>query len=762
MVNINLTAYVSILSLTLIASQAAASNGHISKSRSRFNRISTFPVYLNNLDLASESVAEIIDAADDGNVLVYTDSEQGTLGFIDIHDPNHPSPLGIVPLSGEPTSVSIVGPYALVGVNTSESFIQPTGHLAVVDINKQVIITTIALAGQPDSVKVSPDRRYCAVVIENERDETITVNGVEGGLPQAPAGLLQIVDIWRSRNPKNWSIRNVDLTGLANYAEEDPEPEFVDINRQNLAVVTFQENNHLAIVDLKKAKIRYDFNAGTVDLKGIDTTEDRLISLTESLSDVPREPDAVTWLDPFRFATANEGDLFGGSRGFSIFSRRGRLLFDSGNELERIAVKHGHYLDDRSGNKGTEPEAITFGRFRGRGYIFVGTERSNFVAVYRDHRSARPEFLQILPVGLGPEGLLAIPHRNLLVVSSEVDDPTYGVRATVQIYKLGQRAPYPSIVSANNEQGSPIPWASLSGMTPLPHNEDTVLAVSDSYFAESKVFTINTRERPAVITKAITITGGTGNYDPEGIAVAPDGTYWIASEGDGNATRANRILQITPAGKILSEIGLPYTIEACRAASENTGSLGAGFEGLTIVGNERDYKLYIAQQRGWDYTSTDCESLDDDHENANVGEPRHSRIWIYDPDAQEWSHIAYELEPVPEIASWVGLSEISRSPHGDFVFIERDNRSGDFATLKTLVLVKASAFEDSRITRQEKNIVDLQPQLKSTNGWITDKPEGVAITPRGQVFVVTDNDGADGWSGETWFLRLGKFRRLFR
>ena len=48
--------------------------------------------------------------------------------------------------------------------------------------------------------------------------------------------------------------------------------------------------------------------------------EDDVIRLTGSLEDVPREPDAVTWIDETHVATANEGDWMGGSRGFSIFS----------------------------------------------------------------------------------------------------------------------------------------------------------------------------------------------------------------------------------------------------------------------------------------------------------------------------------------------------------------------------------------------------------------------------------------------------------
>ncbi len=52
-----------------------------------FNRIATFPVYLNT-DINLETVAEIIDASKDGKTLVYTDSQIKKLGFVDIKKPD--------------------------------------------------------------------------------------------------------------------------------------------------------------------------------------------------------------------------------------------------------------------------------------------------------------------------------------------------------------------------------------------------------------------------------------------------------------------------------------------------------------------------------------------------------------------------------------------------------------------------------------------------------------------------------------------------
>lgn len=745
------------------ADAGASRSSHGSPARS-FKRVATLPNYLNNASANDETVSEIVASTADGNTLLYTDGELGELGFVDATRASAPTPMGKLALGGEPTSVSVLGNrFALVGVNTSESLVSPSGHVAVVDVARQLVVHTIPLGGQPDSLAISPDGSLAAVAIENERDEEVFVAGVEGGLPQAPAGFLAIIDL-QGRKPNTWSLRRVDLTGLSEYAPSDPEPEFVDINRDNRAVVTLQENNHVIVVDLERGRVESDFSAGTQTLVGVDATEDDRISLSETLEDVPREPDAVTWIPgrgrhPY-VATANEGDLWGGSRGFSIFDAKGRLVFDSGAEFDELAVRHGHYPEARSENKGSEPEAIEYGRFGDTDYLFVGSERGSFVAVY-ELRQGQPTFAQLLPGPLGPEGLLAIPSRNLLVVSGEVDDPEFGVRSSMMIYELGRGAPnYPQIASADDEAGKPIPWSALSGLTAAPKGDRQLLAVSDSFYSELTIFNIDASRSPAVIVDATPVVGGSGNFDGEGIAVAPDGSYWIASEGDASGARPNRLLQTDPAGQVLQEVFLPVEIEACRAVSDNRGSLGAGFEGVAISPRRGGgYDLLVAQQRGWDYTTAECEDLDDDPTGVNAGEPTQTRIWRYRPETAHWSHHAYELAPLPPHATWVGLSEITRVPRG-FIVIERDNRTGDFAELKTLAKFSGQQLRGG-VSADEKRVYDLLPDLLQSRGWVSDKAEGLAVTRDGHAFVVTDNDGVDDWSGETWFLSLGRERTLF-
>lgn len=335
-----------------------------------FNRIASFPVADNlpkDADKSKPTSAEIITASEDGKTLIYSDSPYGAIGFVDISDAAKPQPGGLIKVEGEPTSVAAVGSKVLAAVNTSKDKANPSGRLDVIDLASRKIDATCDLGGQPDSVAISPDKTFAAIAIENERDEEVN----DGEIPQLPSGNLKIFSL-KDGVPECASMKTITLTGLSEIAPEDAEPEFVSINKNNQIAVTLQENNHIAIIDAGSGKIVTHFSAGMVDLDKIDVKNDGALKFDGSLKSVLREPDTIKWLDNDRFVVANEGDYKGGSRSFTIFSKDGKVLYESGPSLEYKMAEAGHYPDKRN-KKGVELEGAEAGKFGDTNYLFVAS-----------------------------------------------------------------------------------------------------------------------------------------------------------------------------------------------------------------------------------------------------------------------------------------------------------------------------------------------------------------------------------------------------
>ncbi len=188
---------------------------------------------------------------------------------------------------------------------------------------------------------------------------------------------------------------------------------------------------------------------------------------------------------PVKFNASGVQDAFGdrlmydalyafGARSFSIWSDSGALVWDSGAEIEQflasadcklgknrnIACKtyfnsnheEGNAFDNRSDNKGPEPEGVTVGKIGNKTFAFIGLERIGGVLVYditdptqpfrvdylnprEDWTTANPATLLGTVGDLGPEGLAFIPAAQspngtpLLLVGNEVS----GTTAVLQI-----------------------------------------------------------------------------------------------------------------------------------------------------------------------------------------------------------------------------------------------------------------------------------------------------------------------------------------
>ncbi len=780
------------LAAAVTLTAAAAGPAVAGSDAPTFRRIATIPVFQNS-SIDDEAVAEIVAATADGATLAYTDAAREAIGFIDITDPANPVADGEVAVDGEPTSVAITADgFVLASTNTSASFTDPSGLLQVIDESTRTVVRTIDLGGQPDAIAISPDGLYAAICIENERDEDLG----DGRPPQLPGGFLVIVDLIGA--PADWTTRTVELAGVADLFPEDPEPEFVDISKANIAAVSLQENNHIALVDLESGTVVADYSAGTVSLDGVDVIEDDIITPDGSFTDLPREPDAIAWMGPLVLATADEGDLDGGTRGFTTFLNNGMTLFEAGTALENLVIRHGHYPENRSENKGNEPEGIEFGDFGDTDYLFVGSERSSVIFVYEIPQNPtvsllppffgalQPRLVQILPAGgAGPEGILALPDRDLLVVSSEEEDRGDGLRGSVSIYQRGLEPNYPTVVSGDRERGTPIPWGALSGLAIDPADDTAAYTIHDSFYDRSRVYAMDVSSVPAVITgetvisdaggvletaltnlkkqlpgtddftvSAIVNDDGTVNLDLEGVTVDPLGNLWVCSEGRGNLLDGvsdpddrpfespNMVLRLDAEG-VIDFAAFP-PLEVTR------NQFRFGLEGIApVVAGEAGVFVAVAFQRAW----------------QAAGDPADAtRIGLLDPVSGEWTYAYYPLDAVESgNGGWVGLGDLVFRD-GQLIVVERDNQAGPDAAVKRIYAVDVN-LGDFRPEGDPKGFVTLSKTLVRdhlaegdfdvTGGVTPEKIEGLMVASDGRTWIVNDNDGVDDNNGETQLLEVG-------
>lgn len=150
--------------------------------------------------------------------------------------------------------------------------------------------------------------------------------------------------------------------------------------------------------------------------------------------------------------TDGDGDidqiLTYGARSFSILDADGRMVFDSGDAIERILAAQFPELwdDSRADNKGAEPEGVTVSVIDGRAYAFLGLERSNATLVFDVTDPAEVSFVTLARHAgdLAPEGTLVIPAEvsptgEAIYVASNEGSGTlalYSVEAAPKVFTL--------------------------------------------------------------------------------------------------------------------------------------------------------------------------------------------------------------------------------------------------------------------------------------------------------------------------------------
>ena len=232
----------------------------------------------------------------------------------------------------------------------------------------------------------------------------------------------------------------------------DLEPEYITTDG-DIAWVTLQENNAIAMLNIRNGRVKKVFALGFKDrskarnkLDGGD--EDGRINIARWPVFGMYQPDALAVFkhdDKRYLITVNEGDArdcdgfaeeervgdtdhdgdfdqlyVPRGRSFSIWNAStGALVFDSGAELEQLLANllpkefnSNHEQNDsfgnRSDNKGPEPAGVTLGKVKGRLYAFVGLERIDGILVLDLSDPKNPEFVELH----GVSGRRPFPQRS--------------------------------------------------------------------------------------------------------------------------------------------------------------------------------------------------------------------------------------------------------------------------------------------------------------------------------------------------------------
>ena len=529
--------------------------------------------------LGNQTAAEIVQYHAETNTIYATNGETNTIAVIDassvstatMADPINTTTLTLTTIAlpadingvtlGSLTSIAVSGDLMAVAVpadvKTDNGYVLFYNGL---DSSAPAFLDSVEVGALPDMVTFTPDGGKVLVANEGEPSDDYTID---------PEGSVSVINILASGEPEetgttvgftalngteadlmaqgmmfpNPAGRTINGTDITSTVAKDLEPEYITATN-DVAYVSLQENNGLAIIDLEELTVDV-VGLGTKSWAGlnIDIQENDAVSFGQYTGIYGvYQPDTIanfTWKDATFILTANEGDAreyffdaadeaactaaggvdfdeddgclaytdevkvedltaaanselamlqatgeaddlrvtsaMGdadgngeydaayayGARSFTIWDQNGLVVYDSGDDFERITASvHGAQFnngddenasDSRSENKGPEPEALTVGQVGDRTYAFIGTERMGGIFVYDVTNPYDVQFAEYvinrdLTEGLTSDDVIGdLAPESLVFVSAE-DSPSgvpllvvgNEVSGTVTVWQINQ------------------------------------------------------------------------------------------------------------------------------------------------------------------------------------------------------------------------------------------------------------------------------------------------------------------------------------
>ena len=529
--------------------------------------------------LGNQTAAEIVQYHAGTSTIYATNGETNTIAVIDASSVNTATmsdPINTTTLTpttialpadingvtlGSLTSIAISGD--LMAVSVPADVKTDNGYVLFyngLDSSAPAFLDSVEVGALPDMVTFTPDGGKVLVANEGEPSDDYTID---------PEGSITVINILASGEPEetgttigftafngteadlmaqgmmfpNPAGQTINGTVITSTVAKDLEPEYITATN-DVAYVSLQENNGLAILDLEELTVDV-VGLGAKSWAGlnIDIQENDAVSFGQytGLYGV-YQPDTIanfTWKDATFILTANEGDAreyffdaadeaactaaggvdfdeddgclaytdevkvedltaaanselamlqatgeaddlrvtsaMGdadgngeydaayayGARSFTIWDQNGLVVYDSGDDFERITASvHGAQFnngddenasDSRSENKGPEPEALTLGQVGDRTYAFIGTERMGGIFVYDVTNPYDVQFAEYvinrdLTEGLTSDDVIGdLAPESLVFVSAE-DSPSgvpllvvgNEVSGTVTVWQINQ------------------------------------------------------------------------------------------------------------------------------------------------------------------------------------------------------------------------------------------------------------------------------------------------------------------------------------
>ena len=427
------------------------------------------PVRIKDIDLAEWGKAANAVAAVNGIVVAAVQGvgkqDPGNAVFFDVNGnyKNHVQ-VGALP---DGIDISPDGKYVVVaneGEPSDDYTNDPEGSISVIDISggvenpEHTLITFAHMNAKPlpEGLRLGSDRGSFAQNMEPEY-VTISEDSATAYVTLQENNAIAIVDLS--------SASLTSLTGLG-YKDHMQHPLDASNKDGGINLKTWPVKGMYQPDSAHAFRVNgqtYVAIANEGDARDYDgySEETRIAKLTLDPAAFPnaQELQKPENLGRLKTTTAN-GDVDGdgdfdelyvyGGRSFAILDAAGRMIYDSGAQFEAFTAAHfaenfnatndeNGSFDNRSDDKGPEPEALTVGVIDGNTYVFVGLERfggffaydvsdpaAPVMAAFRNDRDFSGDPKADTAGELAPEGMTFIGAEDspngtpLLVVASEV------------------------------------------------------------------------------------------------------------------------------------------------------------------------------------------------------------------------------------------------------------------------------------------------------------------------------------------------------